>query len=240
MHFDWSTLALQTINVVVLIWLLARFLFRPVRAIIDQRRAAAEQLLADAARVRANAETAAAGVQAQMQGASAAAGQVLAQSRELAEKERGGVLEQAGEAAAQMRRDASAAIEIDRGTMEQALRRRAGDLAVVIARRLVMRLPAKAATAALLEALATAVAELPEAARGELADGGEVEIVTAVPLDDDQRTACQAMLGAPASVRFRTDPDLLAGVELHTPGLLIRDSWRADLERIAAELNPAN
>ena len=49
MHFDWSTLILQTINVLVLLWLLRRFLFRPVAAIIAQRQAAAEKLLADAA-----------------------------------------------------------------------------------------------------------------------------------------------------------------------------------------------
>jgi F-type H+-transporting ATPase subunit b len=31
MHLDPWTLALQTINVLVLVWLLAHFLFRPVR-----------------------------------------------------------------------------------------------------------------------------------------------------------------------------------------------------------------
>ena len=35
MHIDWWTLALQTVNVLVLIWLLARFFFRPV---MDDRR----------------------------------------------------------------------------------------------------------------------------------------------------------------------------------------------------------
>ena len=49
MRIDWSTLALQTVNVLVLVWLLARFLFRPVMAIIAERRIAAEKLLADAA-----------------------------------------------------------------------------------------------------------------------------------------------------------------------------------------------
>ncbi len=43
MHFDWSTLILQTIDVLVLLWLLRRFLFRPVVAIIEERRNAAEK-----------------------------------------------------------------------------------------------------------------------------------------------------------------------------------------------------
>ncbi|MGB8423446.1 MAG: F0F1 ATP synthase subunit B, partial [Paraburkholderia sp.] len=48
MRIDWSTLALQTINALVLIWLLARFLFRPVAGIIAERQKAAQTLIADA------------------------------------------------------------------------------------------------------------------------------------------------------------------------------------------------
>jgi len=48
MRIDWWTLALQTFNVLVLVLILGRFLFRPVAAIIEERRAAAVKLLADA------------------------------------------------------------------------------------------------------------------------------------------------------------------------------------------------
>ena len=48
MRIDWSTLLLQTINALVLIWLLARFLFRPVAGIIAERQKAAQALIADA------------------------------------------------------------------------------------------------------------------------------------------------------------------------------------------------
>lgn len=50
MHLDPWTLALQTINVLVLVWLLAHFLFRPVAAIIAARRAASDALMTDAER----------------------------------------------------------------------------------------------------------------------------------------------------------------------------------------------
>ena len=43
MTIDWWTLGLQTINVLILIWILARFLFRPVAKIIAAERAAAQQ-----------------------------------------------------------------------------------------------------------------------------------------------------------------------------------------------------
>ena len=48
MRIDWWTLALQTFNVLVLVLILGRFLFRPVAAIIEERRTAAVKLLADA------------------------------------------------------------------------------------------------------------------------------------------------------------------------------------------------
>lgn len=41
MTIDWWTLGLQTVNVLVLVWILARFLFRPVARIIADRQAAA-------------------------------------------------------------------------------------------------------------------------------------------------------------------------------------------------------
>src|SRR5215813_13345337 len=57
MQIDWSTLGLQTINAVVLIWLLAHFLFRPVVDAIAARQKAAAQLLADAKAAKAAAES---------------------------------------------------------------------------------------------------------------------------------------------------------------------------------------
>ncbi|AOH87284.1 hypothetical protein AWL63_24355 (plasmid) [Sphingomonas panacis] len=48
MHIDWWTLALQAINVLILVWLLARFLYRPVMKVIADRQAAADALLSEA------------------------------------------------------------------------------------------------------------------------------------------------------------------------------------------------
>ena len=39
MHFDWWTLALQTVNFAILVWLLQRFLYKPVLRMVDARRA---------------------------------------------------------------------------------------------------------------------------------------------------------------------------------------------------------
>ena len=48
MQFDWWTLLLQIVNFLVLVWLLHRFLYRPVQTVIAKRRALANSVLADA------------------------------------------------------------------------------------------------------------------------------------------------------------------------------------------------
>ncbi len=58
MSIDWWTLALQALNVLILIWLLARFFWRPVAGMIEQRRTAAQSLLSDAEAKHAEAEAA--------------------------------------------------------------------------------------------------------------------------------------------------------------------------------------
>ena len=47
MHVDWSTLALQTVNFAILVWLLHRFLYRPVLRLLDARRAEIDKQYAE-------------------------------------------------------------------------------------------------------------------------------------------------------------------------------------------------
>jgi F-type H+-transporting ATPase subunit b len=166
---------------------------------------------------------------------------VLAEAHAQAEAERVKLLQQASDAAAHTHNEAKVAIDNDRAVMERTLQQKACALAIVIANRLLSRLPARTATAALLESLTAAVAELPEDERRTLAvEGGQLELVSAVSLDEHQQRACLDMMGRMVgqmpAMRFRTDPSLIAGIELHTSGMFIRNSWQADLERIASEL----
>ena len=55
MRIDWWTLGLQTVNVLILVAILARFLFRPVIAIMEERQAAAAKALGDAETAKARA-----------------------------------------------------------------------------------------------------------------------------------------------------------------------------------------
>jgi F-type H+-transporting ATPase subunit b len=55
MEFDWTTLLLEIMNFLILIWLLKRFLYRPVLAVVEQRQAGIAATLEQAQQVRQSA-----------------------------------------------------------------------------------------------------------------------------------------------------------------------------------------
>ena len=56
MELDWTTFALEIINFLVLVWILQRFLYKPVRNAIAARQAEIEKRLAEAQAVQAQAD----------------------------------------------------------------------------------------------------------------------------------------------------------------------------------------
>jgi F-type H+-transporting ATPase subunit b len=238
MHLDLWTLALQTINVLVLVWLLARFLFRPVAGIIAARRAAADSLLAEAEAARAKVAADAAALAQQREQLSGDGERIVAGARVTAEAERATMLRQADEAAARLQADARQATARDQQAMREALEREAADLAVTIAARLLERIPNRILNQAFLQGLGEALTMDP--ARASLV-GAPIEIRSAVPIDIAAQADCRALLerllGCAPDISFRTDPTLIAGIELAAPHLVVRNSWRADLERITRALH---
>ena len=56
MELNWSTFVLEIINFLILVWILKRFLYKPVLDVIARRRAGIEQTLAEAQALHANAK----------------------------------------------------------------------------------------------------------------------------------------------------------------------------------------
>jgi F-type H+-transporting ATPase subunit b len=240
MHLNFWTLALQAFNVIVLIWLLGHFLFRPVSALIAARRRATEAVLAEAKAERANAAVAAAELARTRQEFSDGLDRMRAEARAAVEAERATVLRQTEAEAARLREASASALARQREVLQRALERQAAELAVTIARKLLARLPARGVTLALIDSLVGVLAALPQAERRRLAASGVLDITAAAPLDKVDQAACRerlaAALGGALTLRFAVEPALLGGLELRGGDTLVRDSWRADLERIAEVL----
>jgi len=241
MRIDWWTLGLQTINVLVLAWILGRFLFRPVAAMVAERQSAATKLLdeAGAARSAAEAEKAEAIRQAAL--TEAARGDALKAAAAEAETERTALLASARAEADRLRAAAEAEMEQERQSETGIVARRASQLAVDIAAKVLARLPGEARITGFIDGLAEALAALPRASRADFgADGMPVRLRAARALTEAERQACREALsralGRKIDLAVTVDAGLIAGLEIETPHAVVRNSFRADLDRIAAEL----
>ncbi len=245
MRFDLWTFGLQTANFLVLVWLLHRFLYRPVLGLIAARQAAATKLTAD---LRAQANAAEALRQDLERQRAAIAGQkeaALAGARSAAADEREVLLAAAQIDADEIRSAARTSFERERAEVAGSLGRDAARLSLSIVRRLLREAPAAAAQATMLRLVCDDVADLPTETKQHIQEriAAQVqapEVVTAAPLDAaGQQSFTERLskaLGSPTRPRFRVDADLLAGVEVRFPFTILRRAWADDLRRIEAEL----
>lgn len=241
MTIDWWTLGFQAFNVLILIWLLGHFFWRPVAAMIAQRRDTAQGILAEAEAKRAEAAAALADIARTRAGFAQERDVLLKAAQETAEQAYAARLRDAAKEAATLEATAKATIARDQKAAEQAWATRASHLAVDIARRLAARLDGPAVANAFLDWLLNEIRNLPDAARKAAASSGAaLEAFTATPLApaDQQRYGklIGEAFGTSAPVAFKVDPDLIAGLELRGPHLVVANSWRADLLQILADI----
>jgi len=244
MQFDWWTLALQTVNFAVLVWLLHRFLYRPVLRMVDARRSEIEKQYADARAAETKAKTVLAEIDSERAGiaaeraaalkaAAAQAEEAATTRRTQAEREAAALLEQTRKSLV-AERDA-AVIEARLGAL---------DLGMAVARRVLAEIPAELRAEAWLERVEQHLASLTLSERDEVAqgldEGGTLRVVTAAALPEkvmaEWRERLHKALDDRTNIMFEADPELIAGTELHFPNAILRFSWRSILATMQAEI----
>lgn len=241
MRIDWWTLGLQTINLLVLVWILGRFLFKPISQIIAERQAAAAKLLDDAQASLDSAKVEAAKSVAARAEVAANRDTMLKAAMAEAETQKQAILGAAKIAAEKVTTDAVAAAEQARSQEARRNGDRSSLLAVDIAERLFERLPSSARIDGFIAGLGEAIASLPESARAGIgANGKPIALKVPRALTDPESKACndaiEQSVGRPVKLDVVVEPLLIAGLELETPEAVIRNSLRADLDKITDEL----
>jgi len=241
MTFDWWTLGFQTVNVLVLMWLLARFFWRPLAATIALRRTTTQQAIDAAAAERTAATAALDGIAEIRAGFGRERDAILDAARTAAGQEQAARLEEGRTEAAALTAAAAARVAKGAAAAEAAWADRASRLAVEIAARLLSQLDGPALHGAFLDRLLRQLRALPLAERQALAPGGAAMVaVSAEPLDPVEQASCgsavvEALQSRP-QITFKVDPALICGLELHGPHAVVSNSLRADLDRILLEL----
>ena len=244
MTIDWWTLGIQAVNVVILVWLLQRFFWHPVAAMIEQRRITTQQAMAAAAAAQDKAAASLAEIGQTRAGFGKERDTILAAAHAEADHARTATLDEAAKEVAAREAAATVAIEKDKADAETAWSERASQLAAEIAGRLAARLQGPEVRAAFLDWLITGIRSLPGPARQSAAANGAIlEAISATaiaPADQDRyRTLIGEAFGAHPQIAFKEDPGLIAGLELRGPHFTVGNSWQADLSHILADLKHA-
>ena len=243
MHIDGWTLLLQTVNFAVLVWLLYRFLYRPVLQLIDARKAEVQRefetakALEEKAKLQlAAAQSAYVSLAAQREASVKAA---AAQAQETARALRA----QAEREARALVDGAKQAVLAERERVLEEARRVALDLGAEYARRLLAEVPIALRAEAWIERMEQYLEALPatqlEPLVTELQNGGVATVITAGALpaatEDDWSRRLSAILRC-GHIAFEVKPELVAGAELHFPTAVLSFSWQSALAALRSQV----
>jgi len=243
MTIDWWTLALQAVNFLVLVWLLWRFLYRPVREVIAKRKALAEQAFAEADARMAEADT-------KQQHFEEARVQLAQERQEMLktlhtelETERAKVLEAARAEAQKMIEAARASIAGEREATLAEIQTQVEELAGELAAGLLRNVDAAALNDIFLAQLEGKLKALPadelKRLEADLAkNSARIAVVTATPMAKEEQKRCterlEATLGHAVSAQFTADPEILGGAEVHFPHAVLKLTWADELRKAKA------
>ena len=252
MLIDWFTVGAQALNFIILVWLLKRFLYKPILNAVDAREKRIAAELADADAKKTDAQKERDEFQHKNEEFDQQRAALLSKATDEAKAERQRLLDDARKAADALSAKRQEALRSDANTLNQAIRRRTQEEVFAIARKALTDL----ATASLEERMSEAFTRRLRAIDGKakegiaaaLKTGSEPAVVrSAFDLPEAQRAAIQKALNetfsAEVPVRFETAPDVISGIELTTNGQKIAWSiadYLASLEKGVGELLKEN
>lgn len=248
MLVDWFTVGAQGLNFLILVWLLKRFLYKPILKAIDQReqRIAAELADADARREEARQERDA--FRQKNAEFDEAQENRMKEAIDEADRERQRLIEEAHKAAELLRLKRDKALRHDALTLNRSIASRAQQEVFAIARQTLMDLSGESLDECVGDLFIRRLRDINGPPREQLAEAartasGPVLVRSAFELAPSVceaiRQALNTTLESDLPVRFEVSPELVAGIELSTNGQKVAWSiadYLRGLEEGVAEL----
>ena len=243
MLIDWFTVGAQALNFLILVWLMKRFLYRPILDAIDarERRIAAE--LADAAAKQAEAKQERDDFRQRTEAFDQQRAGLLGKARDEAKAERRRLLDEAKTAADALQAKRQQMLNNDVRELNQAISQRTRQEVFAIARKALGDLADTSLEERLGNVFAQRLRALDEATRAGLAEAlrsaaGPATLRSAFDLPAPQRAAIQQALDetfpVKANLKFETAANLIGGIELTANGQKVAwsiDDYLASLEQ---------
>ena len=257
MLIDWFTVGAQVVNFLVLVWLLKRFLYKPVLQAIDAREKQVASQLAKAAEERAQAAKERESYESRNRQFLAERDRLLEEARSAAARERTELLQKARDDYAQLQARFMAELSAERDEISRSLVTRVLAETFAIARKLLGDLSDTNLEARIVEMFVRRIHALGEADRAGLrrlttagagpAASQELTVRSAFELSAAQRADIERELRqelcGDGRIRFDQTPELIGGIELAANGYRVRWSIEDYLgslrEQIDLALKPA-
>lgn len=227
MLIDWFTVGAQVLNFLILVWLMKRFLYKPILNAIDEREKRIAKELADADATQTEATKERDEFLRKNEEFEQQRAKLLDKATDEAKFERERLLGEARQAADAMSAKRQESLANEARNQNQAIARRVQDEVFAIARKALTDL----ATTDLEERMAEIFTRRLRELNGEpkhlfaeaLKTATEPALIrSAFDLPTDQRAAIQTSLNetfsAEVPIRFETAPDLVSGIELSANG----------------------
>jgi F-type H+-transporting ATPase subunit b len=227
MLIDWFTVGAQALNFIILVWLLKRFLYKPILNAVDAREKRIAAELADADAKKAEAQKERDEFQRKNEEFDERRAALMSKVTDETNAERQRLLDDARKAADALSAKRQEALRSDANNLNQAIRSRAEREVFAIVRKALADLATTSLEERMSEVFIRRLHALDGKAKGSLAEALKratepALLRSAFDLPVEQRAAIQKALdetfSAEVRVRFQTAPDLVSGIELTTNG----------------------
>ncbi len=244
MEIDWLTVAAQAVNFLVLVYLLKRFLYRPVMDAMDRRQQRIAATEAEARRRQGEAEEATRAYRERREALEREREAYLAAMRQEAATERERLLEAARSEVEARRTSWLEDVAREREDFLRALRHQMAVSVTAIARRALGDLAGASLEEQTIRAFLDRLENVDADRRRALAEPGEaLRVLTAFEPDPALRRRLEAalseQLGPGLELVYEQVPALVCGIELRGGGHRVGWTLSGHLEALSAELEDA-
>jgi F-type H+-transporting ATPase subunit b len=226
MLIDWFTVIAQAGNFLILVWLLKRFLYKPVLAAIDAREAKIAAALKDADLKKTEAQLERDNFKAKSDVLEAHRAEFLRKASEEADAERGRLLDAARRDAGALRAKLDAALKSERTEINREIASRTQQEVFALTQQALADLADASLEDRIVDVFLLRLRQMPTEERAVFLTGKpglfSVAVISAFDLPAPKRaaieTAVKECLGAQVQLTFTTQPGLISGIELSANG----------------------
>jgi F-type H+-transporting ATPase subunit b len=227
MLIDWFTVGAQALNFLILVWLMKRFLYKPILNAIDTREKLIAAELADAAAKKAEAQKDRDEFQHKKEEFDQQRAALMSKATDEAKAERQRLLDEARKAADALSAKRQEALRSDAKNLNQAIARRTQEEVFAITRKALTDLATTSLEERMGEVFTRRLREMDGKAKETLGAALKTTrepavVSSAFDLPPEERAKIQNAINetfsADVHLRFETAPDLVGGIELSANG----------------------